>query len=156
MDVQSIIDGIGEYLPNDGMVDYISMIESLGLVGEIAAIIVGLLVSAIIVGLPLVIAIEVCYINFPMIQSGCESIHNRLRGKTNRIFGLVIRDARKAVELSHTEEYGTSVNWIYLKIKIKAVFMAVFIVAMVLGPGQFLIKQAWILAESILGLFKFW
>ena len=149
MSVQDIVDGISGYLPNDGMADYISMIEGLGIVGQIAALIVGLLVMVIIVGLPLVIAIEVCYINFPFIQSGCDGIYHRLRGKASRIFGLVIRDARKAVEISKTTEYGTSVNWIYLRIKIKSVFLAVFIVAMVLGPGQFLLAQAWKLVRGI-------
>ena len=77
MSVQDIVDGISGYLPNDGMADYISMIEGLGIVGQIAALIVGLLVMVIIVGLPLVIAIEVCYINFPFIQSGCVGIYHR-------------------------------------------------------------------------------
>ena len=79
MSVQDIVDGISGYLPNDGMADYISMIEGLGIVGQIAALIVGLLVMVIIVGLPLVIAVEVCYINFPFIQSGCDGIYHRLR-----------------------------------------------------------------------------
>lgn len=149
MTVQDVVEGLQGYLHNDGMADYISMMEGLGLVGQIASLIVGLLVTFIIVGLPVVIAVEVCYINFPVFQSGYDNLYNRLKGKASRVFGLVIRDARKAVEDSHTTEYGTSVNWIYLKIKIKAIFICVFIVAMVLGPGQFLIAQAWNLVRGI-------
>lgn len=153
MDVQTIVDGIAKYLPDDGTADYITTIEVLGITGDIAGFIVGLLVAVLIAGLPIVVTLEMCYINFPIIQNGCENLYNRLRGKANRIFGLAIRDARKAVELSHTEEYGVSANWIYLKIKIKAVFLAVFIVAMVLGPGQFLLKMAWNLIQGIVGYF---
>lgn len=154
MTVQDVVEGLQGYLHNDGMADYISMMEGLGLVGQIASLIVGLLVTFIIVGLPVVIAVEVCYINFPIFQQGYENLYGRLKGKANRIFGLVIRDARKAVEDSHTTEYGTSVNWIYLKLKIKSIFICVFIVAMVLGPGQFLIAQAWNLVTGILSSLK--
>lgn len=150
MTVQDVVEGLNGYLQNDGMADYITMMEGLGLVGQIASLVVGLLVTFIIVGLPVVIALEVAYINFPVVQGGYEKFYTRLQGKASRIVGLVIRDARRAVELSQTSEYGTSVNWIYLRMKCKAVFICVFIVAMVLGPGQFLIAQAWNLVNGIL------
>ena len=70
MDVQTIVDGIREYLPSDGMGDYITTIEVLGITGDIAGFIVGLLVAVLIAGLPIVVTLEMCYINFPVIQSG--------------------------------------------------------------------------------------
>ena len=142
---QDIAEGMKEYLYNDGMADYITMIEGLGLVGQIAGLIVGILVTLIIVGLPIVIAIELCYINFPTLQSGCNNLYERLKGKPNQILGLVLRDAMLAVKLSHTSEYGKSANGIYLRLKVKAIFISLFLVALTLGPGQVLIQQAWVL-----------
>ena len=150
MTVGDIVNDISNYLSGDGMADYISMTEGLGIVGRIASLIVGLLVTVIIVGLPIVIAVEVVYINFPFVQKGYDELYNRLKGKANRIFGLMIRDAKKSLELSHTTNYGESVNLIYLKIKIKAIFICVFIVAMVLGPGQFILSQAFKLIQGII------
>ena len=144
MSVESIIEDMQGYLYNDGMADYIQLNEGLGIVGQIASMIVGVLVTLIIVGLPIVIAIEVLYINSPWVQSGYDRLADKYnKGKVGRVLGLTIRDAKRALEESHTEQYGTSANWIYLKIKCKSVFLAVFIVAMVLGPGQFIIKICW-------------
>lgn len=150
MTVTDIVTDIESYLSGDGMADYVSLIEGLGIVGRIGSIVIGILVVMIVVGMPVVVAIEVFYINFPIVQNGYDEIYHRLKGKANRIFGLVIRDARKALELSHTTKNGESVNYIYLRIKIKAVFIAVFIVAMVLGPGTFILAQALKLMQGII------
>ena len=150
MNVDDIANGIGGYLENSGSADYITLIEWVGIVQRVFGGIVGILVAFIMIMLPLVIGVEVCYINFPLFQDSYERLYNRLKGKQSRIFGLVIRDARMAVERSKTTEMGQSPNWIYLKIKCKAIFICFFIIFMVLGPGQFLIAQASILAGNIL------
>ena len=46
---------------------------------------------------------------------------------------------------------GENVNWIYLKIKCKQIFLAVFIIVMVMVPGSFLLEQAFILVNGIIG-----
>lgn len=149
MTVDEIVDGLNGYLQNDGTADYVALIESLGLVGEIAGLVLGILVTVIMAGLPVVIAIEICYINFPVFQSGYNNLYHRLKGKASQIFGLTIRDACKSLELATTSEMGTSVNWIYFKMKCKSIFICVFLVAMVLGPGQFILAQAWNLVNGI-------
>ena len=150
MTVSNIVDGMSGYLENSGTADYITLIEGLGITGYIAGLIVGVLVAFIVVGLPLVIAVEVMYINFPIFQSGYENLYGRLKGKKQEILGLMVRDAQYAVKESHTNQYGTSVNWIYLKLKCKSIFICVFLVAMVLGPGQFLIGFALKLVQGII------
>ncbi len=150
MTVDDIINGMQGYLSTDGEANYIALTEGTGIIGEIASAVIGVLIVIILLGLPLVIGIEVCYINFPIFQDYYERIYNRLRGKASSVFGLVVRDARMAVERSHTTENGQSANWIYLKIKCKSIFICFFIIAMVLGPGTFLIKQAFMLASGVL------
>lgn len=145
-----IVDGMKEYLQTDGTADYISMIQGLGIVGQIAGLIVGMLVAMIMVGVPIIVSIEVMYINFPVFQSKCNNLYHRLEGKANTALGLVLRDAFRAVELSHTSEYGKSVNAIYLRLKCVAIFISIFIVAIVVGPGQIIISYAWNLISGML------
>lgn len=149
MTVDSIVDGLSSYLQSNGNADYITLIEGIGIVGKIASIILGLLVTIILIGLPLVISIEVCYINFPIFRERFDDLYNRLNGKRQVVLGLVVRDAKKAVVESHTTQYGIQVNNIYLKMKCKAVFICIFLVALVLGPGQFLIGFAYNLVQGV-------
>lgn len=150
MTVDDIVNGMSSYLESDGKADYIGLIEGISLVQDIVSMILGLLVMIIAIGLPIIVAIEVCYINFPIIQEAYDKLYNRLEGKANKVFGLVIRDARISVERSHTTHMGENVNWIYLRIKCKQVFICVFIVAMILLPGQFLLQQAFILMKGVI------
>lgn len=150
MTVDDIKNGMSDYLLSEGKADYIGLIEGVGLVGDIASAIIGLLIAVIMILIPIIVAVEVCYINFPIFQDSYERIYNRLKGKAANMLGLVIRDARTAVEVSRTTEAGSSPNWVYLKIKCKSIFICFFIIAMVLGPGQFLLKQAYIFAQNII------
>ena len=77
-----------------------------------------------------------------------------LEGKANQILGIVIRDALIAIERANTTEYGKNVNTIYLRIKCKQIFLAVFIVAMVLGPGPILIGYALTFVRSLIDVAK--
>lgn len=149
MTAGEVVEGINGYLQSDGKADYITLIEGLGLIGDIASVLIGFIVVVIITGLPLIVAIETLYINIPIIQGKAKDIYEKLGGHKNKVVGLVLKDGVRAVELAHTSEYGSSANLIYLKLKTKAIFMYVFIVAMVLGPGQFLIMQAWKLVEGL-------
>lgn len=149
MGTDEIIAELESYLDNDGYADYITMIEGLGLVGGIAGIIVGLLVVLIIIAVPIVSAIELLYLNIPAIQDTFENISNKLTGKRQNLLGLVLRDARLAVKLSKTSEIGHSIGYIYLRLKLKTIILSVLIVAMVLGPGQFLLSLASDLVSDI-------
>lgn len=151
MGVSDIVDGMSKYFQSDGKADYITLIEGVAIIRNITSLILGLLVMIISIGLPIVVAIEVCYINFPPVQHAYDNLYNRLEGKANTVFGLVIRDARISIERAHTTHMGENVNWIYLKIKCKQVFLAVFIIVMVMVPGSFLLEQAFILVNGIIG-----
>lgn len=154
MAVEDIIDGMSGYLTNGGMADSIAMIEGIKIVEQIASSIIGVLVVLVVTLLPIIVGIEVCYINFPVFQDSYNRIYNRLKGRAASVFGIVIRDARMAVEESKTNQIGRSANWIYLQIKCKSIFICFIIIFMVLGPGQFLVKQALTLANNIILVFS--
>lgn len=100
------------------------------------------------------VAIEVCYIDIPLFQNKCHNLYYRLEGKANQILELTIRDAMVAVERANTTEAGKNANLIYFQIKCKQIFLSVFIVAMVLGPGPILIGYAFTFAKNIVNVLK--
>lgn len=152
MTTQDIVNEISKYLDNGGNADYISLTEGLELIKNISGAIIDLLVAIIIIGLPIVVAIEVCYINFPVFQKGYDDLYNRLEGKRGKILGLLIRDATYAVKLSNTTEYGVGANTIYFKVKIKTIFICVLTIGLVLGAGPVLINWGLILIKGIMNV----
>lgn len=154
MSVGEIVDGITGYVQSDGGTNYIALIEGTNAVTQILISILHILAGIIIIGLPIVVAIELCYINLPLFQSKCNNLYDRLEGKPNQLYVLVIRDAMVAVERANTTEFGKNANWIYLRIKCVQIFLSVFIVAMVLGPGPILIGYALIFTKNIVNVLK--
>ena len=154
MTVDDIIRGIEEGLQYDGGADYITMIESMGLLGTIFGILSGLMVSIIIVGMPVIIALEVMYLNLPMVQSKMDDLLIKTSGRTKDALEFTLKDAKKALIQANTVETGNSVNRIYLGIKIKAVFIAAFIIGLVLGVGPAVISFLWKLVLGVIDGFK--
>ena len=150
MSVDDIVNQITGKLANDGAANYIQLATQIKYIGDITQLILGILVAILVIGLPIVIAIEVCYINYPIVQESLEKIVVRSKGNLNKVLGLTIRDARTAVRMADTIETGRSVNLIYLKIKCKSIFIAFFIVGLVLGIGPSLVQLVMKLAKAIL------
>ena len=154
MSVQEITDGMSKYIESDGHLNYIALIESTNTITQIFAFLITLFAGIIVIGLPIIVGIELCYINLPAIQNHYNNLYGRLEGKANQILGIVIRDALIAIERANTTEYGKNVNTIYIRIKGKQIFLAVFIVAMVLGPGPILIGYALTFVRSLIDVDK--
>lgn len=154
MGVDEIVEGIKNRLPNDGSADYIQLHEQLAIIGTVAETILGLLVTIIVIGVPLVVAVELLYINFPVLQQTYHKALIKTTGRVNKTLGLVIRDARIAVEKVNTVDAGKSVNMEYLKIKSKAIFIATLTVGLVLGAGTSVIQLIYSIARSILEGFR--
>lgn len=155
MTVDNIINGIRGNLANDGSVDYIQLTERIVFAERILKTILGVLVLVVLIGLPLIIAIELVYINFPIIRESDEKLLNITRGRIKKMLELTIRDARIAVERVNTVEYGGNANWVYLKIKSRSVLIAVMAVALTIGLGtpviQFIVDMV---AKILIGLGK--
>ena len=153
MSVEEIVEGISGYMETDGFVDYIGLMEGLGTIGRITSIVLGLLVVTIVIFMPIVIAVEVCYINFPVFRDGYDKMGGRLQGRGKEALGFVVMDARIAVEQAQTQKIGTSANLIYLKRKMKYIFLGMFSLALILGPGEMLVAIALKLVQDIMSIF---
>lgn len=154
MSVQEITNGMSKYLEGDGHLNYITLIEGTNTITQIFAFLITLFAGILVIGLPIIVGIELCYINLPVVQNNYNNLYNRLEGKANQVLGLVIRDALVAIERANTTEYGKNVNTIYLRIKRKQISLAVFIVAMVLGPGPILIGYSLTFVRSLIDVAK--
>lgn len=154
MSVDDLVRDITINMSSDGSADYISLIENLGLIGRVTSLILGLFVTVIVIGVPIVVAVELAYINFPVLQIKVEKVVLKTTGKLNKALGLVIHDARLATEKANTVETGNNVNKIYLGLKCKAIFLAVLSAALVLGAGPYVIQLISKIAQSLIDGFR--
>lgn len=150
MSVNDIMNQIVGEFANDGSANYIQLNEQIKAVGNFTSIVLGLLVGIVVIGLPIVIVIEIMYINFPIFQNQFENVVAHTQGRVSKTLGLAVHDARIAVQRANTVELGRSANWEYLLIKSKSIIVAFIIVGLVLGFGHVVVQLVMKLAKSIL------
>ena len=138
MGVSDILTGLEQMLGKSNATDLISLYEGLGLVGQIGGIILGILLVLIIILTPIIVGLEVIYINFSILQEKIDAL-----GEKNRVLGrtlqICLRDARLALVKANTIETGVTVNQVYLGLKIKSLIITVIIIGIILGPAQLMI-----------------
>lgn len=140
MSVDEIINGIAGNLDSTSNVDVIRIAEQVETIQSIANTILGLLVVLLVVGVQIVFVVEIVYINLPAFQLAHEKLIDKTEGKTNRVLGLVLRDARRALKRANTLETGKSVNRIYLGMKIKSIIVVAIIVGIIMGAGSYIVE----------------
>lgn len=140
MSTGDIIDDITGKLSADGGVDYLQLNTGLELVSKISSVILGLLSMMIMMVVPIVVVLELIYINVPTIRDKIDDVMIRGTGVAMNALKFTLRDASKAVEEANTTKTGRSANYVYLCLKVKWIFIVVFAVAMVVGGGPVLIN----------------
>ena len=81
MGVQDVIKGIQDQADNSSNMDYIKWIDWSSGVGDFAECILGILVLIVLIIVPIVIALEVLYINAPVTRN----VFDKLRDGTTRL-----------------------------------------------------------------------
>lgn len=150
MEVDDIVKGLENKLQSDGAVDYIGLIEGYEAVGKIASIVLGLMVVFILIILPLVIALELLYINSPIIRGKIDEVIMPDGRYKKPSIGFNFKDARKAIERSSETGGESSANLQYLRIKIWALLVIVTMVAMVVSGSNLIIELLMKLISGIL------
>ena len=150
MTVDDIILSIEKGMQRDGGANFIQMLEGMGLIGQAFSILSGIMVALIIIVMPIVIAIEAMYLNLPFMQNKVDNLVLRTNGRLRDAMEITIKDAKKALVIANTQETGRSVNYEYLKIKIKAIFIAALIVGIVLGIAPALVAFLWKLGRLLI------
>ena len=139
MSIDEVIDGISNYGGNDGGANYAALHEGLAISQYLVSKVLGILVIAVLIGLPVVIIIEIAYLNLPIFNGYTHKIADKHAG-FRKVFGLCLRDAQLAEYRHETDENYKSVNYYYLLIKIKTVLIVFICVGIVLGPMNIIIQ----------------
>lgn len=156
MSIDELTNELERRLSYDGDLNHITLIESSGVIGRVASIILGILSLMIIILVPIIITMEVMYICFPAIREKTNELITKLetKGADKRLLGIAFRDAKHAVEqvYCHGELNGTigDMLWVYLKIKVKSIIFIFFLLSLVLQGGGYIIDLVWNLIGNFL------
>lgn len=130
--------------PTTAGVDSITLREVTSILTRVTSVLLGWAIAIIVIGVPIIIALEVAYITFPLVRSGMDKVAFHLdkiitKGVAKKTVEITFRDARQALLEAETKATGRSATWIYLRIKTKSVMFIVFIISLVgLGSGTFI------------------
>ena len=138
MSVSDIVDGMTGMLIDDGGADYIHLHQGLKVTMELLQYLEGLIIVILLIGIPVVVALEVLFLNFPIFQSSVTKLTEKDK-RAQKIIGFCFRDAILAVTRANTAQTGKSANSEYLSIKIRTLFIAFFIIALAMGGINFII-----------------
>lgn len=150
MTTSEITQEIQDRLYYNGELNQINLIESTSIITQVAELVLGVLSLVIIILVPIVVAIELVYISFPTIRQKTNEMILKIesRGVKTNVLGFVLRDAKEAVKRANIDLVGqkTAVR-IYIGLKVKSVFMGMFILAFVIRGGSSIINFVWSLFE---------
>lgn len=153
MGINDITNELQNRLSYDGDLDHITLIESSGIIGRVASVILGLLSLMIVILVPIVVAVEVVYICFPAIRDKTNELLLKLetKGADKRILGMAFRDAKHVVELVYCRGGTTGdMLWEYLKIKVKSIVFVFFLISLVIQGGGYIVDLVWNLVGNVI------
>lgn len=139
MSVKDIADGISNTRSGSDGTNYILLMDILREVGQFASLILGLLIVAIYIVTPLIIAFEIMYINIGVIRPAVDKCIEH-DGKPARCLKLMCRDAREAVEMSVLNDRNA--NYYYAIIKCKSLTMIGLVFSIAIDGVSILIGVA--------------
>lgn len=149
MSIEDITTELEDRLAYNGDLNYIKLIESSGVIGRIASLILGILSMVILILVPVIVAMEVIYICFPAIREKTNEMLEKLetKGADKRLLGIAFRDAKHAISSVYCggslEGSTSDILWCYFKIKCKSVIFIFFILAFVLQGGAIIVNTVW-------------
>ena len=149
MSVEDIVQGIKDNMGGTGNIDRGVSIQFLNTVDSVLGAILGIIVVVLALGIPLIIALEICYINIPIFRSSLDKITEKV-DVLSRPVGLVFRDARKAMKEANTVKTGQSTNAVYLRMKIGTILLAFVMISLCFGPINIVISIVTGLVKSII------
>lgn len=139
MVVEGVVNELTDVLSlNDGNIDYITQIESTNTIGRIFSVVLGMGLVLVMFLIPIFIALEICYIAFPLFRTNYEKLKENSpeKGKRIAVVSFVLRDAIKAVEKNETDPNvmgKETLMMTYLKIKIISLPVAMLIIALIIN-----------------------
>lgn len=150
MQVEDLVRELRNKALNGQGVNHLQLHNGIDLISRISEFILGILAVLIITVLPLIVTLEIIYINFPIVRGQLDNVRDRGTGHFKKAVEFSLRDAIKAVEQANTVQTGKSANFIYLVLKIKWICLVVFAISIVLGGGELIISILMSLLSGLL------
>ena len=137
---------------NDGSVSYTFLNPSISTLSSVTSAIMGIIITVLAVGIPIIVALEVLYINIPIFRSSLNKIGDK-HNMFEKSLGLVFRDARTAIERADTVHTGRSANSEYIRIKVWVIFIAFLLIGLSLGGIGTVLRLLTSWVQRILSIF---
>ena len=131
MNVSDILSDIADKAVDTASMDRILFSDITNGIIEFTEIILGMAIIIIFILVPIVISLELIYINAPVTRDLFDSIKGSNR-KVSKIAEFCLRDAVESVERAAMGEYCGNANNAYVVIKVKSVTVIGFVVALTL------------------------
>lgn len=141
MSAADVIDEISKKADEESNLDHIRFIEWSREIIDYGQVILGLLVILVFILVPIVISLELVYINIPITRKVFDNIRGGNR-RVSRVAEFSLRDAVEAVEKAALGEYGSNPNMAYLIIKAKSSMTIGVMLALVLQGTSMLMGIA--------------
>lgn len=154
MTSSDLVTDIQNNIESDGSVDYIQLYTGMDQITEITGTILGILSVIVLILVPLVVVMELMYINIPTFQSlfdnGLKKLSIKGYGKTQKALEFSFRDAKKAIQMANTVKTGRSVNFVYMCLKVKWLFVLMVALAMILEGGPVIVGLVFKIIKGII------
>ena len=121
-------------------VNQLFYLQSSSVLGSILRFVLGFLIVFIIITVPLVVMLELIYINLPPVREAVDKKVLVGSGRVQKAAKITLRDATEAIRRADTLRTGNSATVEYLKIKSKWIYLTMVIVVMVLGGGSIILR----------------
>lgn len=155
MDLGKLIDDIERQASSNGDINYLHFNTWMNFINKVGSVVLSIIIALIVILLPIIIALEVFYISFPLFR--VEVVEKKIfkgDGKVKRAVQITLHDAIKAIELANTVKTGTPALKIYMGIKFKWVLLVAMSLTVYLGGIDIIISLALELLSGLLNVVK--
>ncbi|GHU92677.1 hypothetical protein FACS1894208_00260 [Clostridia bacterium] len=145
--VTDMVNAAARY-PGINLIWYRSAVET---TAAIVSIFMGIAWFALVIGMPVILAIELIFLNFPPMTAALVEREDMSTEKKRRSWGLFVNDARKALRAQ--AEKGGSINAVYFGIKWKSLAAVTGVLNILFFGGdaitRFVTRVCGVLLETI-------
>jgi len=150
MSTSDIVSELENKVASDGSVDYLTLNTGLELITDIGEFVLGLLCVIFLMVIPLVVMLELFYINIPILRTATEKFLVRGNGHVKKAIEFTLQDAKQAITEANTVKTGRSATWIYFGIKLKWILIVMIALGFTLSGVGTIVSSVMKLIKGII------
>lgn len=156
MSPQEISGQLSDKFTDGGGMDYLIAYSFIEILEKFLVLAITIFTVYILILTPIIIALEVAYLCFPVLRSVRKKLEVKFKGVgyMQTIFNFTFKDADKALEEAHASKAGKNPLLIYLRIKLWWILLASMTVYFQIIGATVLINIVLSFIQGILNVFK--